>query len=381
VTDLQETKQALRHSKVQFHQLIEFSPAGILIADAHGMIQLANPALVSMLAASEELDLLGKELLSFCSPDKIADCRKGFGQVLSGKETTVRLQAWFRRLNNEDFPVEIDIGLFEWDGNPALQLMIRDCTERVQREEELQSQQDQLRQMQKMEAIGRLAGGVAHDFNNLLTAITGYSEMVLHGLGSADPLRSDVEQIIRAGEKAAALTRQLLVFSRKQALKQQVLNPNLVVTNMEKLLRRLIGESIDLVVLTDPEVGNIRADSGQIEQVIMNLAINARDAMPQGGKLTIETANVELSEEFTREHLNVIRGSYVMLAITDTGCGISKENLDKIWVPFFTTKSNGTGLGLAIVKKIVESHGGVIEVASEIDKGTTVKVFLPLAKP
>jgi PAS domain S-box-containing protein len=342
-------------------------------------MHLTNPAAVRVLGAPDELYLLGMSLYDFCSGDYAQILRESFGEVLSGQESTVHTLTWFRRLDSQEFPADIDIARFQWGGQPAVQLMIHECSERVRSEETLRSKEEQVRQLQKMEAIGRLAGGVAHDFNNLLTAITGYGEMIHSLLDPTDPIRSDIEQILSASEKAASLTRQLLTFSRKQVLQLQVLNLNTVLLNTEKLLRRLIGEDIELVVKTDALLGNTRADPGQIEQVILNLAINARDAMPGGGKLTIETSNVDLDEEYLQTHVNLSPGSYVTLVVTDTGCGMTKEVQSKVFEPFYTTKSEGkgTGLGLSMVYGIVTQIGGSIWLYSEPGHGTSFKIYLP----
>ncbi len=238
--------------------------------------------------------------------------------------------------------------------------------------------ESQLRQSQKMESVGRLAGGVAHDFNNLLTAILGYSELALENLPEDHPIRKYISTIAEAGEKAATLVRQLLTFSRKQVLEMKTVNPNYIIDNLAKILALVIGEGLTLELKLSPSIRNIKADPGQMEQLLMNLAVNARDAMPGGGRLTVETENVELDEDYARTHAEVIPGPYVMLAVTDTGIGMSPEVQEKIFEPFFTTKgSGGTGLGLATVYGIVKQHNGSIYVYSEENIGTTFKVYLP----
>ena len=243
----------------------------------------------------------------------------------------------------------------------------------------LRETEERLRQSQKLEAIGQLAGGIAHDFNNLLTAIIGYSDLTLRRLDPGDPLRRNVEEIKRAADRAASLTGQLLAFSRKQVLQPKVLDLNAVVSEMHKMLQRLIGADIALRTVLEPALGHVRADPAQLEQVVMNLVLNARDAMPQGGKLLIETANVELDEELARRYVSVRSGPHVMLAVSDTGQGMDEDTRARIFEPFFTTKERGkgTGLGLSTVYGIVKQSGGSIWVYSEVGRGTTFKIYLP----
>jgi two-component system cell cycle sensor histidine kinase/response regulator CckA len=240
-----------------------------------------------------------------------------------------------------------------------------------------------LRQSQKMEAVGQLAGGVAHDFNNLLGVILGYTGLLLDRLSTDDPQRRSIEEIQKAGDRAALLTRQLLAFSRKQVLQLKVLDLDAVVAGAEKLLQRLIGEHIQLLVVPNPGLGRIKADAGQLEQIIMNLAVNARDAMPTGGKLTIQTSNVEIDEEFAGLHPSTHPGPHVMLSVTDTGCGMDEKTKVRIFEPFFTTKEfgKGTGLGLSTVYGIVKQSNGSVWVYSEVGVGTTFKIYLPCVSP
>jgi two-component system, cell cycle sensor histidine kinase and response regulator CckA len=297
-------------------------------------------------------------------PERSAALRKTHHALFEARHVT---------RSGDIIPVEVNAQFFELGGQPAVLSIVRDITDRYS----LKQKEEQLQQSQKMEAIGRLAGGVAHDFNNLLTVIIGSSELMLLSQEEESESHRHLQQTIQAAQKASGLTRQLLAFSRKQILEAEVLNLNTVVNEMSKLLGRIIGEDVELQTFQDSDLGFVMADRGQLGQVILNLAVNAREAMPNGGRLSIETGNVILDSSYAATHHEVEPGPYVMLAVTDSGEGMDPVTLGSIFEPFFTTKNHGTGLGLATVYGIVRQSGGHIWVYSEPDQGTTFKIYLP----
>jgi two-component system cell cycle sensor histidine kinase/response regulator CckA len=282
-----------------------------------------------------------------------------------------------RRRDGSGVPLEMSLSTWRAGGDVFYTAVIRDITDRRQAQEALRQREEQLRQAQKMEAVGRLAGGVAHDFNNLLTAILGYADFLIIDVPAGS--RADVEGIQKAGRTAAALTRQLLAFSRRHVLQPEVLDLNAVVANTDKLLRRLISEDVELVMNLQPGLPAIKADPGQIEQIVLNLAVNARDAMPEGGHLTIDTATEHIAEATIRGGMPAPQGPYVVLGVSDTGSGMTDEVRSHIFEPFFTTKElgKGTGLGLATVYGIVQQSGGYIEIETAPGKGTRFRIGLP----
>jgi PAS domain S-box-containing protein len=367
---LRAAQEGLRRSEMNFRSLVTNAPYGICRCDSAGQLLDANPALLEMLGYSSTKELVGQHLGGL-----YADTQHWFelADHLGAASPFNGLIVEWKRKNGTSTVVRVS-GRTVLNGTHkrrTFELFAEDVTER-------RALEQQLRQSQKMEAVGRLAGGIAHDFNNLLMVISGYSEFLLDRLGQDPALRGPAQEIASAAGRASSLTRQLLAFSRKQMLAPKILDLNGVVTENLKMLRRVIGEDIDLVMVPAAALGAVRADAGQIEQVIMNLAVNARDAMPSGGKLTIETSNVSLDEEYSRFHAPLKPGNYVLLAISDTGAGMDSETQSHIFEPFFTTKGpKGTGLGLSTVYGIVKQSGGYIWVYSETGRGTTFKIYLP----
>jgi PAS domain S-box-containing protein len=355
------------------NQVFETMKDGVLVLDAEGRVVNVNPAATHMLGERVP-EMIGKTVPMLLG-EASADCLTNENDPDSQFEIHIGEMGSRRSYDVVSSPLGSGGGV----GAGRL-LVLRDVTEREEAERALKERDDQLRQSQKMEAIGQLAGGIAHDFNNLLTAIIGYSDLILSSAGSdAGSFSDDVGEIKAAAERASSLTRQILAFSRRQALRPEVVSLNDIVTGTERLLGRTLGEDIELLTLLEQELGLAEVDESQFEQVLMNLAVNARDAMPNGGKLMIETANVDLSHEYCRHHVGMIPGPYVTLVVSDTGVGMDEETIERAFEPFFTTKEQGigTGLGLSTVYGIVEQSGGRVSVHSEVGRGTTVKVYLP----
>jgi PAS domain S-box-containing protein len=378
----QQAEEAVRLSEARKAAILESALDAIITIDPDGKMLEFNPA-AERLFGYERTSAIGQRMVDLIVPessrgvydDRLNNCR-------SREDTTgsKRIELSLKRADGQPVPVELVVTRIRLEGPPLFTCYIKDLTERVQAEQTLRRTEEQFQQAQKMEAIGRLAGGIAHDFNNLLTVINGYAQSMLSKLPAKDVNRGPIELIHKAGCRAASLTRQLLAFSRRQVLEPKVFNLNGVVADIGKMLQRMIGEDISLEVIPGNDLSRTKADQGRIEQVLMNLAVNARDAMPEGGKLTIETRNVVLDEGYARSHPEVTPGPYVLLAVSDTGVGMDEATRARIFEPFFTTKEvgKGTGLGLATVYGIIKQSGGHIAVYSELNRGSTFKVYLPV---
>ena len=367
-----KNEEALRRSEARYRSLVQSSVYGIFRSSLEGKFQDMNPALITMLGyqSAEEVLALDPTKDVFVNPEDQARLMEEFRRIgrmdgievkwkrKDGRAITVRISG--RAVSSADEPADV------------LEAIAEDVTERRVLE-------DQFRQAQKMEAVGRLAGGIAHDFNNLLMVIGGYTEVLLTQLEPEHPLFAKTQAIQQASDRATTLTRQLLAFSRKQLLELKVVDVNTIVEDMERLLRPLIGETVELVTKLSPEVGRTRADAGQLEQVLMNLVVNSKDAMPNGGRIVVRTQNISLDDSYRPEQTFIRPGKYVMLSVSDNGAGMSKETQSRIFEPFFTTKEKGkgTGLGLSTVYGIVKQSGGYVMVQSEPGAGTTFNIYLP----
>jgi PAS domain S-box-containing protein len=367
--------EKLHRSETHFRLLIEHASDLITVLNSEGLIRFQSPSLERVLGHAPT-ELLGRSVFEFFPPEDLPQARASFERGLSEPSATVSLECRFRHQNGQWRILQSRCRALPVDGGEALMVLnSRDVTEQKHLEA-------QLRQSQKMEAVGQLAGGVAHDFNNLLSVIIGHSELLEMSLPRGQQLWESVTEIGRAAERAAALTRQLLAISRQQVLEFQVLDLNAVVAKAEKMLHRLIGEDVQLTTRLRPDLSPVWADPGQIDQVLLNLAVNARDAMPKGGTLSFDTRNIEIDPTYCSTHPELHPGRYVLMAVTDTGCGMTPEIQARIFEPFFTTKGvgQGTGLGLSVVHGIVEQCGGHVEVSSVPERGTMFEIYLPVVE-
>jgi two-component system cell cycle sensor histidine kinase/response regulator CckA len=376
-------EEALRESEARFRTLSESGIVGIVLGDVHGNVLDANDAYVKMVGYARDELLQGSVRWRDLTPPEFQHLADRSVEQLRTSGVAPPFETESFRKDGSRVATLVGVAMLEY---PRCIAFVADLTERKQAEagrrqaeDALRLSEEQLRQAQKMDAIGALAGGVSHDFNNVLSVILSYSELLIAELKPADPVRADIEEIHKAASRAAGLTRQLLTFSRRHIVDPKVLDLRDVLTNMDKMLRRILGEDVELVLVTPTTGGRVRVDPSHVEQVILNLVVNARDAMPTGGKLTIETANFVLDEGYALSHLPARSGPHVMMAVTDSGVGMSRETQARIFEPFFTTKGvgKGTGLGLSTVFGIVQQSGGNIWVYSELGKGTTFKVYLP----
>ena len=384
ISDITERKLAentLRESEERYRTILESIEDGYFEVDIAGNFTFLNNTLCKTLGYSKD-ELMGMNNRQYMDKETSRRVYQAFNRIYNTGEPLELFNYKIIRKDGTTSFLETGVSLIrnEKSERVGFRGIVRDITERKRAEGEMAALQDQLRQSQKMEAIGKLAGGVAHDFNNLLTVIKGYSQLSLIEIKEGHPLKENIEEIKKAAEKAADLTRQLLALSRRQILDMKVLDLNTLLKDLDKMLRRVIGEDIELITLLTEDLGRVKVDPGQIEQVVMNLVVNARDAMPTGGKLTIETANVDLDQAYARAHVAVTPGRFVMISVSDTGVGMTPEVRDRVFEPFFTTKEKGkgTGLGLSTVYGIVKQSGGNIWVYSEPGQGTTLKIYLPL---
>jgi len=371
-----KTQDALRSSEARFIRLWDSGIVGISIGVFLGAVHDANDAFLRTVGRSRSELQLGKIEWEAMTPPEWRHADASAVELLQSQGFA---PAWEKELitkNGERVPVLVAVAMLD---HPMCIAVMTDLTDRKKAEKALLESEKQLRLAQKMEAIGSLAGGVAHDFNNILSVILSYAGMLLSDVGPDDPMRESLEEIRQAGQRAAALTRQLLLFSRHEVFEPAVIDLNDVLAGMDKLIRRILGEDVEVVSVQGASLSRVLADPSHIEQVIMNLVVNARDAMPTGGKLTLETKNVVLDEAFSKQHLGVSPGPHVLLSVTDTGQGMDKETQLRIFEPFFTTKEKGkgTGLGLSTVFGIVHQSRGTIWVDSEPGVGTTFRVYFP----
>ncbi len=378
ITARKRADAALRESEERYRRVVEGAPDGIFV-QTDSRFRYLNPAALAMFGADDEDQIAGRPVLERIHPDFHAVVTERLRVLLQEKRSVPLIEERYLRLDGTVFDVEVASVPITSDGCAGSIVFFRDITARKRAERERASLANQLQQAQRLESVGRLAGGVAHDFNNLLTVINGYGDLLFRQLGQDDPLRKPVGEMRKAGERAAELTRQLLAFGRKQIIEPRPMNLNRAITDSLDLLHRLLGEDIDLETRLAPRLGCVVADPAQVNQILMNLVVNARDAMPGGGRLVIETANAELDPARLSGDPEMPPGPYVMLSVTDSGAGIPEEDRQRIFEPFFTTKTDGrsTGLGLSTVYGIVRQAGGSISVDSEPGRGSTFTILLP----
>lgn len=377
VTELEEAQEALRLSEGRFRSLVENSSQGLVVVQGERILY-ANPEALRLMGATME-EVLRAHYLDFTHPEDRELIAERYRRRALGEEVKGTVKFRMRSLSGKVTWVEGYTASIPWDGEKAYLVFLQDLTERRRMEEEKDKLEAQFLQAQKLEAVGRLAGGVAHDFNNMLSVMTGYAELAMAQAPGDETLERHLAEILKATRKSASLVRQLLAFARKQVISPKPLDLNEAITGMLKMLRRLIGEDIHLVWVPGHEIWTVFMDPAQLDQIVANLLVNARDAVSGPGKVTIETQNVRLDEDYCRDHVGFVPGDYVMLAVTDDGCGMDKETMEKIFEPFFTTKGmeRGTGLGLSTVYGIVKQNRGFINVYSELGKGTTFKIYIP----
>ena len=382
ITERKRTEEALRESEKKYRMVLEANPDPMIVYDIEGVVIYLNPAFTSVFGWSLE-ERIGKKTGDFVPDENWPETRMMIDMVIAGKNFS-GIETRCLTKEGKMIPVSIS-GSCYWnhEGNiEASVINLRDITERKRAEAEKKKLEEQYRQAQKMEAIGQLAGGVAHDFNNMLSIILGYSQIALMKNKPSDPLKASLQEIMNAARRSADLVRQLMAFARKQTIAPKALDLNDAVAGMLNVLRKLMGEDIDLLWMPAANLWQVKMDPAQVDQILANLAVNARDSISGVGKITIETGKAEFDDSYCAQHAGFIPGQYVLLAVSDNGCGVDKETLEKIFEPFFTTKDfgKGTGMGLATVYGIVKQNNGFINVYSEPGKGTTFKIYLPRRK-
>lgn len=381
ITERMQAEQSVRNSEAKFRSVSESAVDAIVAIDQHGHVISWNPAAGDMFDYAAQ-EMLGESVETIIPERYRPAMRSALARIMSRGQDTLRghrKDLYGRRKSGSEFPIELSVGSWQHDGELFFSGIIRDVTEHKRAEEELRKRDEQLRQSQKMQALGTLAGGVAHEFNNLLQSIRGYTQYAMEGLDPDDHRYIDLEVVLKASERAEALTRQLLGFGRRQMLQFADLDPNQIVNDSVRLLRPLIGAHINIELSLGEDVGTVHADATHLQQLLMNLCVNARDAMPDGGQLLIKTEAIVLDEQSCAAYPDLSPGGYLALTVSDTGCGMTSDVLQQAFDPFFTTKEvgQGTGLGLATIYGLVAQHKGTVRVYSEPGVGTAFKILLP----